>query len=205
MEEFNLRTPDGQVSALGLSYSNEADFNYLTSTVRMVSVKLWDAATNPEDFRSPSWPLPSSTYPNHCSSLHPDTSHVVRATFSGGVTTNGITSILPNNTNIFRLSTPTLHHLPYLGLADLGKKIPDDLTSADDYIGDGDNYVDICLDLAHDPELLSQDFSLRLLCDPSLEDSVIYPPKGKPHGCSAQEVTLTTDEDDPNIIKSWRE
>jgi len=203
VEDLTLLTPDGPVSALGLTFDNQADFNYLTSTVRMVSAKLWDVATNPENFRSPTWPLPSSTFPNDCSSLFPSTTHVMRATFSGGVTTNGITSILPNNTNVFHLSTPSLASLPYLGLADLGQETGENLASADEYIGDGDNYVDICLDLTHHPEVLSQDLSLRLLCDASLEDSVLFPPKGKPHDCSPQQVTLTTDEADPKIVKSW--
>ena len=60
--EVNLVTDSGLVSARGLSYvSNpERDSNYLTSTVRLVSAKLWDAAANPENFTHPLWPLPSS-------------------------------------------------------------------------------------------------------------------------------------------------
>ena len=58
----NLVTDIGLVSAQGLSYVSdpERDSNYLTSTVRLVSAKLWDAATNPENFTHPLWPLPSS-------------------------------------------------------------------------------------------------------------------------------------------------
>ena len=36
--------------------------------------------------RYPSWPLPSSTYPNNCQSIFPSTSHIIRVGFSGGVT-----------------------------------------------------------------------------------------------------------------------
>ena len=60
--EVNLVTDIGLVSARGLSYVSdpERDSNYLTSTVRLVSAKLWDAASNPENFTYPLWPLPSS-------------------------------------------------------------------------------------------------------------------------------------------------
>ena len=59
--EVNLVTDIGLVSAQGLSYVSdpERDSNYLTSTVRLVSAKLWDAAANPENFTHPLWPLPS--------------------------------------------------------------------------------------------------------------------------------------------------
>ena len=203
VENITLLAPDGPVSALGLTYSNGEDFNYLTSTVRLTSAKLWDVLTNTEDFRPPTWPLPSSIYPNNCGSLYPNTSHVLRATFSGGVTTDGVTSVLPNNTNIFRLSTPSHASLPYLGLADLGQTLGEDLTEAGDYSQDGDNYVDICLHLAHDDDVLHEDLSLHLLCDKDLENSVLYPPKGKPHGCSPQRVSLSVNVFDPNIIMSW--
>ena len=60
--EVNLVTDIGLVSAQGLTYVSdpERDSNYLTSTVRLVSAKLWDAAANPENFTHPLWPLPSS-------------------------------------------------------------------------------------------------------------------------------------------------
>ena len=60
--EVNLVTDIGLVSAHGLSYTSdpERDSNYLTSTVRLVSAKLWDTASYPENFTYPLWPLPSS-------------------------------------------------------------------------------------------------------------------------------------------------
>ena len=199
VEDFTLVGPDGPVSALGLTYSNEEDFNYVTSTVRLTGAKLWDALDNPEDFPPPR----GSAYPNDCSSLYPSTSHVMRATFSGGVTTNGVTSILPNNTNVFRLSSPSSDMLSYLGLADLGQTPGDALVDAGDYVQDGDNYVDICLDLTDNLDVLTGDITLKVLCDPTLENSVLYPPKGKPHGCSPEEVVLSTDVNFENIIMSW--
>ena len=33
----------------------------------------------------PTWPLPSSTYPNNCQHLFHSTTHVIRVTFSGGI------------------------------------------------------------------------------------------------------------------------
>ena len=46
----------------------------------------------------------AQVYPNHCSAVYPGTSHVVRATFSGGVTSDGVASVLPSNRNVFILS-----------------------------------------------------------------------------------------------------
>ena len=60
--DVSLVTDTGPVSARGLSYLGDPlrDSSYLTSTVRLVSAKLWDVASNPEDFPHPLWPLPSS-------------------------------------------------------------------------------------------------------------------------------------------------
>ena len=79
----------------------------------------------------------------------------------------------------------------YLGLADLGKTVGDDLDTGYDYEQDGDNYVDICLDLSGQPTILEEGLNLELLCDENLENSVLYPPKGKPYGCKNQNVLLT--------------
>ena len=203
VSDIPLRGPAGPLSTLGLSYDNEDDFNYLTSTVRLVSAKLWDVRTNPENFTAPTWPLPSSVYPNNCGSLYPSTSHVVRATFSGGVTTDGVSSILPTNRNIFSLSSPHEGPITYLGLADLGQSQEQEGEEGEDYQQDGDNYVDICLHLGQDDPLLAGDLRLSVLCDPDLPNSVLYPPKGKPGGCSPQQVTLVTDNLYPGIIMSW--
>ena len=201
VSDFSLRGPAGPLSALGVSYTNQEDFLYPTSTVRLTSAKLWDVEVNPEDFPAPTWPLPSSVYPNHCGALYPTTSHVLRATFSGGVTTDGVSSVLPTNRNIFSLTSPQHGALAYLGLADLGQGLGEG--EEGDYQQDGDNYLDICLHLAQNDPLLSGDLLLSVLCDPDLPSSVLYPPKGKPAGCSPQQVTLSTDNLRPNIIMSW--
>ena len=40
----------------------------------------------------------------------------------------------------------------YLGLADLGKTAGDDVTDPYAYAHDGDNYLDICLDMSSTPQ-----------------------------------------------------
>ena len=124
------------VNAKGVTYSNDVDMNYVSSTVRLVTAKMWDVNVLPEDFHYPLWPLPSQVkylliiytcltfcsqvYPNDCVSLYPNTTHVIRATFSGGVTTDGIAPIMPSNRNVFRVSRSTdSSDIVYLGLADL--------------------------------------------------------------------------------------
>ena len=64
---------------------------------------------------------------------------MLRATFSGGVTTNGIASIMPGNRNVFRLLTPEDREVTYLGLADLGQTTGNNVESAYDYIQVIDN------------------------------------------------------------------
>ena len=71
---------------------------------------------------------------------------------------------------------------------------------------DGDNYVDICLDLAGDQAdvLGSEELELVVLCDPGLEDSVLYPPKGKPYACRPQTVRLHSSHDNSKrFLKYW--
>ena len=63
------------------------------------------------------------------------------------------------------------------------------------YPQDGDNYLDICLDLGPPDEaslvLGAGSLHLEVLCNPGLELSLLYPPKGRPHGCSYQNVEMT--------------
>ena len=60
---------------------------------------------------------------------------MLRTTFSGGVTTNGIASIMPGNRNVFRLVSPgTGGEVTYLGLADLGQNTGDSVETAYDYV-----------------------------------------------------------------------
>ena len=66
--------------------------------------------------------------------------------------------------------------------------------------------MDICLDLTGELEdvLTSEELQLEVLCDPELEDSVLYPPKGKPYGCNPQTVLLQTRHDNSKrFLKYW--
>merc|ERR1719348_1547478 len=89
----------------------------------------------------------------------------------------------------------------YLGLADLGKTAGDDVTDPYAYAHDGDNYLDICLDMSSTPQYLEDNLVLELLCDEALENSVLYPPKGKPYSCKNQKVSLTFNDD--KFLMSW--
>ena len=111
--------------------------------------------------RYPTWPLPSSVYPNSCSSIFPSTTHVVRVAFSGGITRDGVIGVTPDQTNLFTLRSRG-EEVAYLGLGDLGKALarPGEL-----YQQDGDNYLDICLDLTNSPEVVQADLALTLHCD----------------------------------------
>ena len=141
--------------------------------------------------RYPTWPLPSSVYPNSCAYIFPSTTHVVRVAFSGGITRDGVIGVTPDQTNLFTLRSGG-EEVAYLGLGDLGKSMakPGEL-----YQQDGDNYLDICLDLGPPDEaslvLGAGSLHLEVLCDPGLELSLLYPPKGRPHGCSYQNVEMT--------------
>ena len=73
-----------------------------------------------------------------------------------------------------RQSTPS-PQVPYLGLADLGKTVTASPGEVYDQVGDtcyltpclqdGDNYLDICVDLAHQPAVLEADLAVSLHCD----------------------------------------
>jgi len=194
-----LTVPDGEVDAIGLSYHDEGDMNYVASSVRLSYARMWDVSEFSEGTHYPLWPLPSSTYPNTCEVLFPSTTHVVRMAFSGGITLDGVTSVRPSSPGIFTLRTSsTQEEIPYLGLADLGKAESDD----NQYTSDGDNYLDICLDLTDKTSILSEDLLVRLNCN-SGEDSVLYPPKGRPYGCQTEEIVLTKDETHGYFIKYW--
>ena len=112
---------------------------------------------------------------------------------------------MPSNKNIFKITKQDSSTLDYLGLADLGQTLGGDAPTEYDYEQvdkfcfelkynldqDGDNYVDICLDLSNNEDILDEGLDVEVLCDEALEKSVLYPPKGKPYGCKNQKVTLT--------------
>ena len=50
-------------------------------------------------------------------------------------------------------------------------------------------------------QYLEDNLVLELLCDEALENSVLYPPKGKPYSCNYQKVSLTFNDD--KFLMSW--
>ena len=196
-----LVTPDGEVDALGLTYEDERDMNYVISSVRLSYARMWDVSEFSEGTHYPHWPLPSQVYPNTCEVLFPSTTHVIRMAFSGGVTLDGVTSVRPSEKDIFTLMTASSQEeIPYLGLADLGKAESEDEDTI--YASDGDNYLDICLDLADKDNILAEDLLVKLNCDPE-ERAVLYPPKGEPYGCQSEEIILSKDGSYGYFIKYW--
>ena len=93
------------------------------------------------------------------------------------------------------------HSLNYLGLADLGQSRGYENDDPYDYNHDGDNHLDICLNLSTSPEYLENEINIELLCDETLENSLLYPPKGKPFSCKNQQITLTKNDD--KYLLSW--
>lgn len=89
------------------------------------------------------------TAKNHCRVDFPSTTHVVKILFNGQITKDGIHPLVPSDTSYFTVMKArgaTLLFNRFVGLADLGT---DELwkTWPQIYETDGDNYVDLCLDL----------------------------------------------------------
>lgn len=201
VESVMLVGPDGDLDAKGLSFQNEKDLNYIDSSVRLSYARMWGVSEFEEGTRYPTWPLPSSIYPNTCEVTFPSTTHVIRMAFSGGITLDGVNSVLPTTEGIFTVVTfSILEEVPYLGLADLGKAIS--VKEGTMYESDGDNYLDICLDLTNMPYLAMEDLVVKLNCN-SEDGSVLYPPKGKPYGCKSEEIVLTGDGAFGYFSKYW--
>jgi len=197
--EVLLNGPEGELDAEGLTFESPLDMRYTKSSVRMVYARMWDVKNFDEGNRYPTWPLPSSTYPNNCQSLFPSTSHIIRVAFSGGVTRDGVIAVTPDQMNVFSLRTVLGQQVEYLGLADLGKTVNADPGQI--YQQDGDNYLDICLNLSYQPEAIEEDLILNLSCQ---EGGELYPPKGRPHVCVAQQVLLTTEQAFGYFSKAWQ-
>ena len=193
VQSVMLVAPDGEVDAKGLTFQNEGDMNYISSSVRLSYARMWDVSDFEEGTHYPSWPLPSGNDPN--------TSHVIRMAFSGGITLDGVTSVQPSSPGIFTVrGSSSQEEIPYLGLADLGKTV-----SVEDgtmYESDGDNYLDICIDLTDKPNLVTEDLVINLNCNPA-DGSVLYPPKGKPYGCKSDKIVLADDGAFGYFSKYW--
>lgn len=142
--------------------------------------------------------------PNHCRDRFPTTNYVLQLLWSGGVTRDGVNSLLPNENGLFRSATASglfnvqVHNqsgalvdsfqvtgVKILGLADLGTGQP---VPGQFWAHDGDNYLQICLELAagYDPSKIA-----LLSVDPNNSAGLkLYDPTGDVP-ISAQKVLIT--------------
>lgn len=110
---------------------------------------------------------------NHCRVDWPATTHVIRILFNGGPSKDGIHPLLPSDTSFFSILLPrarTLLWNKFIGLADLGE---DEVWKEwpEIYETDGDNYLDLCLQLTESDNI--EDIQSVLL-----QENVVFPPRG---------------------------
>ena len=89
---------------------------------------------------------------NHCRNDFPSTTHVIKVMFNGGISKDGYHPMIPSDTRLFNIFKPRATKVlwnKFLGLADLGNG---DVwkTWPQTYETDGDNYIDLCLQLTAD-------------------------------------------------------
>jgi len=173
-----------RIDARGELYDNRtavarAEMRYLNSTVRMVRAQAELFSTGGETKLG----LPPGRYPNHCRQVFPSTTHVIKTIFNGGVTLDGVTSLQPSGAvarSLFalRVGPQPLYASAVLGLADLGKET--DAPPGDTYVQDGDNNLDVCLELdtATAAALLRGEGSIAATCSAPL-GTQLFPPKGR--------------------------
>lgn len=126
---------------------------------------------------------------NFCQIDFPGSSHVIKVIFNGGMTSDGVRSLLPSDTDMFTLTNKDGQDVSsqLIGLADLGT--PDvaigvDITPRfnlnigiekdlwkqypDEYKSDGDNYLDLCVRAGNIEDLDTI----------SIKANRVYPPRG---------------------------
>lgn len=115
------------------------------------------------------------TAANHCRVDFPSTTHVIKVMFNGPVTKDGYHPIVPSDTDLFNVikKPPQLETLlwnKFLGIADLGtSEVWQDWPQL--YGHDGDNYIDLCLELADSD-------NLEDLYTVSVAENVVFKPSG---------------------------
>ena len=114
----------------------------------------------------------STRYVNHCQTLFPETSHVIKILFNGGFTKNGVHPLIPTDTDLFTIflkDGSTLKSTEFLGLADLGKGTDQSYKEYPEaYQTDSDNYLDLCLKV----------FSVDNIEGVQIKSGAVYPPRG---------------------------
>merc|ERR1712224_805803 len=142
-----------------------------------------------ETFTTEGETLRGGSYPNHCQVNFPQTTHRLRLLFNGGMTLDGLTALTPDRTDMFIVADANGQILPadaVLGLADLGNgATPEAQCEKDAYADDGDNYLDICLNLVADTPTPA---SVQVRCT---ADAMMVLPKGLQYPCSPHTVEVT--------------
>ena len=113
--------------------------------------------------------------------------------FNGGVSLDGLLPITPDRLDLVQVMDAQGNLLPsniVLGLADLGTDpAPKTPCEKENWPTDGDNYLDICLNIPKTGFEHSKKapFSVYLPCGP---DTQITPPKGLNYPCLPQSVLI---------------
>ena len=181
--DLMLLHPNGtKISAKGLHYSGPA-LDY-SNGLELLTVDLEVFSTAGEETTNT---IRGKIFPNHCRVLFPETTHRLRLLFDGGVSLDGRHPITPDRTDLFEVLDAQGTPLPpssILGLADLGTtpmpKLP---CEKETYETDGDNYLDLCLNL---PANLKPAHVFM----PCGKDTQISAPKGQKYPCAAQNVSV---------------
>lgn len=182
--DLMLLHPNGtKISAKGLKYFGSA-LNYSRGP-ELLTVELEVFSTLGEE--TSNIPIRGKIFPNHCHVLFPETTHRLRLLFDGGVSLDGKHPITPDRTDLFHVLDAHGAKLPdtsILGLADLGTApMPESQCEKKTYKTDGDNYLDICLNLANNLEP-------TYLFLPCTRDTQISAPKGLGYPCVPQNISV---------------
>ena len=187
--DLMLIQPDGNlVSAKGLEYSGP-DLNYETSGIVLLSA-IYEPFSLDGETLDNSIISPNKPYPNHCQALFPSTTHRIKLLFNGGPSLDGLLPITPDRLDIIQVLDADLNILPsniVLGIADLGPApIPQTACEKENWVTDGDNYLDVCLKISEFTSLTPTFIHL-----PCGTDTQITPPKGLKFPCQTQTVPIT--------------
>ena len=116
----------------------------------------------------------------------------IRLLFNGGVTLDGLLPITPDRLDLIQVLDAEGNVLPakdiVLGLADLGPApAPQTQCEKDNWVTDGDNYLDVCLNIPSDATDTIIPTAVHLPCG---MDTQMTPPKGLNYPCYPQTVSV---------------
>lgn len=180
-----LVAPNGtRVSAKGLRHTGESLKREIG--LLLLTAKFEPFSTDGETLKNPI--IGARSFPNHCQHLFPSTTHRLQLLFDGGVSLDGMRQITPDRTDLLRVLDAAGAPLPaaaVLGLADLGSTVPQTQCDKDNYVADGDNYLDVCLKIDSSTPVPA---AVHLNCDMGTQISL---PKGTRYPCKPQTVNVT--------------